>query len=164
MIIRSSLTRTVTFFALHHLRRDDWSDARNLEAFGSLSDPAGHGHDYTCTVRVSGPLVHGMVMDLAELDRLLDLVVRAPLAGRHLNRDVPEFGRGRDPPDLRGAGRLRLPSAPAPASGGAEPRSRAHCRGCDPVGRGGQHLTAVCLPVARPSSPRKHRPGKSRRS
>ena len=45
-------------------------------------------------MRVSGPLVHGMVMDLAELDRLLELVVRAPLAGRHLNVDVPEFGRG----------------------------------------------------------------------
>ncbi len=94
MITRSSLTRTVTFFALHHLRREDWSDARNLEVFGSLSDRAGHGHDYTCTVRVSGPLEHGMVMDLAELDRLLDLVVRAPLAGRHLNLDIPEFGRG----------------------------------------------------------------------
>jgi len=43
---------------------------------------------------VSGPLIQGMVMDLAELDRLLDLVVRAPLAGRHLNLEVPEFGRG----------------------------------------------------------------------
>ena len=94
MITRSSLTRTVTFFALHHLRRDDWSDARNLEVFGPLSDPAGHGHDYTCTVRVSGPLIHGMVMDLVELDRLLELVVRGPLAGRHLNREVPEFGPG----------------------------------------------------------------------
>jgi 6-pyruvoyltetrahydropterin/6-carboxytetrahydropterin synthase len=93
MTVRSSLSRTVTFFALHHLHRADWSEARNLEAFGALGDPAGHGHDYACTVRVSGPLVHGMVMDLAELDRLLDLVVRAPLAGRHLNLDVPEFGR-----------------------------------------------------------------------
>lgn len=94
MNIRSSLTRSVTFFALHHLRRPDWTDARNQEAFGALGDPAGHGHDYVCTVQVSGPLVHGMVMDLAELDRLLDLVVRGPLGGRHLNLDVPEFGRG----------------------------------------------------------------------
>ena len=91
MNVRSSLTRSVSFFALHHLRRADWSDARNLEAFGPLSDPAGHGNDYACTVQVSGPLVHGMVMDLAELDRLLDLVVRAPLAGRHLNLDVPSL-------------------------------------------------------------------------
>lgn len=35
-----------------------------------------------------------MVMDLAELDRLLELVVVTPLAGRHLNLDVPEFGSG----------------------------------------------------------------------
>ncbi len=92
MNIRSSLTRSVTFFALHHLRRADWSEAQNLEAFGPLSDPAGHGHDYTCTVRVSGPLAHGMVMDLAELDRLLEMVVRVPMDGRHLNLDIPEFG------------------------------------------------------------------------
>ena len=37
MKLRSSLTRSVSFFALHHLRRADWSDARNLEAFGPLS-------------------------------------------------------------------------------------------------------------------------------
>ena len=92
MNLRSSLTRSVTFFALHHLRRADWSDGQNREAFGALSDPAGHGHDYVCTVQVSGPLRHGMVMDLGELDRLLDLVVRTPLGGRHLNRDIPEFG------------------------------------------------------------------------
>jgi 6-pyruvoyltetrahydropterin/6-carboxytetrahydropterin synthase len=91
MKLRSSLTRSVSFFALHHLRRLDWSDARNQEVFGSLGDPAGHGHDYVCTVRVSGPLEHGMVMDLLELDRLLELVVRAPLSGRHLNRDIAEF-------------------------------------------------------------------------
>jgi len=94
MNVRSSLTRSVTFFALHHLRRADWTDARNFEAFGPLSDATGHGHDYVCTVMVSGPLTHGMVMDLAHLDRLLDIVVRAPLAGRHLNVDVPEFGPG----------------------------------------------------------------------
>jgi 6-pyruvoyl-tetrahydropterin synthase len=32
-----------------------------------------------------------MVMDLAELDRLLDTIVLHGLRGRLLNRDVPEF-------------------------------------------------------------------------
>ena len=97
MNVRSSLTRSVSFFALHHLRRADWSDARNLEAFGPLSDPVGHGHDYTCTVTVSGPLRFGMVMDLGALDRLLDAIVLKGLRGRLLNRDVPEFSGERLP-------------------------------------------------------------------
>ena len=93
MKLEARLVRSVRFFALHHLRRPDWDDARNQAAFGPLADPAGHGHDYVCTVEVGGPLEHGMVMDLAALDALLKEVVVKPLAGRHLNTDVPEFGR-----------------------------------------------------------------------
>lgn len=92
----SRLVRRTRFFALHHLRRPDWSDERNRAAFGPLSDPAGHGHDYDVTVVVSGPMEHGMVIDLALLDRLLHEVV-GPLAGKHLNVDVPEFGGERLP-------------------------------------------------------------------
>lgn len=90
-MLQSRLVRRVRFFALHYLRRPDWSEAQNRATFGPLADPAGHGHDYTCTVQLSGPLQHGMVIDLALLDRLLAEVVLAPLAGRLLNRDVPEF-------------------------------------------------------------------------
>ena len=67
-MLRSRLTRTVRFFALHYLARPDWSAEQNRAAFGPLCDPAGHGHDYTCTVTVSGPLRFGMVMDLGALD------------------------------------------------------------------------------------------------
>ena len=89
-MLTSRLVRSVRFFALHHLRRPDWPDERNRAAFGPLADPAGHGHDYEVTVSISGPLQYGMVMDLALLDRLLHEVT-GPLAGRHLNVDVPEF-------------------------------------------------------------------------
>ncbi len=92
MKTETRLIRSVRFFALHHLRRPDWDDAQNRAAYGALADPAGHGHDYACTVEVGGPLEHGMIIDLAELDRLLDAVVRKPLDGKHLNHDVPEFG------------------------------------------------------------------------
>lgn len=87
----ASLSRVVGFRALHHLSRQDWSPARNREAFGPLSDPAGHAHDYRCVVTVSGPVAEsrGMVMDLAALDRILQEEVVAPLDGKHLNRDVP---------------------------------------------------------------------------
>jgi len=72
LAVAVSLTRTVGFRALHRLYRTDWSEARNREAFGPLSDPPGHPHDYQCAVTVRGPLdpTMGMVMDLAELDRV----------------------------------------------------------------------------------------------
>jgi 6-pyruvoyltetrahydropterin/6-carboxytetrahydropterin synthase len=91
-----SLTRTVGFRAVHRFYRPDWSESRNREAFGALSDPPGHPHDYRCAVTVSGP-IHGrmgMVVDLAELDRILQEEVVARLHGKHLNEDVPGLAYG----------------------------------------------------------------------
>jgi 6-pyruvoyltetrahydropterin/6-carboxytetrahydropterin synthase len=89
-----SLTRTVGFRAVHRLYRPDWSEARNREAFGPLSDPPGHPHDYRCAVTLSGPVDPrmGMVIDLVELDRILAEEVVQRLDGRHLNEDVPGMG------------------------------------------------------------------------
>jgi 6-pyruvoyltetrahydropterin/6-carboxytetrahydropterin synthase len=86
-----TLTRTVGFQSVHRLYRPDWSEARNREAFGPLSEPPGHAHDYRCAVTVSGPVDQrmAMVLDLAELDRILQEEVVARLDGKHLNRDVP---------------------------------------------------------------------------
>jgi 6-pyruvoyltetrahydropterin/6-carboxytetrahydropterin synthase len=86
-----SLTRTVGFRAVHRLYRPDWTEARNREAFGPLSDPPGHPHDYRCAVTVSGPIDHrmGMVVDLARLDGILQEEVVSRLDGKHLNEDVP---------------------------------------------------------------------------
>ena len=92
-----SLTRRVEFRAVHRLYRPDWSEARNREAFGPLSDPPGHPHDYHCLVTVSGPIDDrmGMVVDLGELDRILQEEVVARLDGKHLNEHVPELAYGR---------------------------------------------------------------------
>lgn len=89
----SSLTRVVRFGAHHSMRVAAWPEARIRSAFGALADP--HHHDYRCAVTVSGPLdpTLGMVVDLAELDRILrDEVLR--LDGGDLNRDVPGFAAG----------------------------------------------------------------------
>jgi 6-pyruvoyltetrahydropterin/6-carboxytetrahydropterin synthase len=90
------LTRTVGFRAVHRLYRADWSPERNREAFGPLSDPSGHPHDYTCAVTVTGTLdrAMGMVMDLVELDRILRDEIVTPFEGRNLNQDVAEFASG----------------------------------------------------------------------
>jgi len=91
-----SLTRTVGFRAVHRLYRPDWTEARNREAFGALSDPPGHPHDYRCAVTVAGPIDGrmGMVVDLVELDRILQEEVVSRLDGKHLNEDVPGLAYG----------------------------------------------------------------------
>lgn len=96
----TSLTRSVGFRALHRLYRPEWTESRNQEVFGPLSHPPGHPHDYTCSVTVRGPVdpAMAMVMDLAELDRILNQEVVAPFDGKHLNLDVPEFAYGRTLP------------------------------------------------------------------
>jgi 6-pyruvoyltetrahydropterin/6-carboxytetrahydropterin synthase len=90
------LTRTVGFRAVHRLYRADWSPERNREAFGPLSDPPGHPHDYRCAVTVTGPLAPamGMVVDLVELDGILQDEILTPFEGRNLNLDVAEFAAG----------------------------------------------------------------------
>jgi len=95
----ASLTRTVGFRAMHRFYRPEWSEARNREVFGPLSDPPGHEHDYQCAVTVGGPLDEtGMILDLALLDRILSEEVLRPFAGKHLNLDVPAFAYGRTLP------------------------------------------------------------------
>lgn len=96
----ASLSRGVGFRALHRFFRPDWSEARNREVFGPLSDAPGHAHDYHCVVTVRGPLEasRGMVMDLDLLDRILAEEVVGRFDGRHLNLDVPEFAYGRTLP------------------------------------------------------------------
>jgi 6-pyruvoyltetrahydropterin/6-carboxytetrahydropterin synthase len=90
-----TLTRTVSFFALHRLYRPEWSAERNRETFGALSEEPPHGHDYRCAVTVSsGPdAPEDLLVDLARLDAILRDEVVTPLEGRYLNRDVPAFAR-----------------------------------------------------------------------
>jgi len=94
-----SLTRTVGFRAVHRFYRPDWSEARNREVFGPLSDAPGHAHDYRCAVTVAGALpATGMVVDLGLLDRIMSEEVLQPMAGKHLNLDLPAFAYGRTLP------------------------------------------------------------------
>lgn len=89
----TSLTRVVQFQARHQMRVPAWSDARNRETFGALTEL--HPHTYRCAVTVRGPLdpAMGMVMDLVLLDRILgEEVLR--FAGTDLNQTVPAFTSG----------------------------------------------------------------------
>ena len=93
-----SLTRTVSFPATHRMWRSEWSDRENREHFGPVSDY--HGHQYSVSVTVAGPLdpATGMITDLANLDLVIDQEVVSRFSGRQLNTDLPEFASGRPLP------------------------------------------------------------------
>ena len=124
----TSLSRAVGFRALHRFFRPDWSEARNREAFGPLSEAPGHAHDYRCVVTVGGPIEasRGMVMDLGELDRILRDEVVTPFDGKHLNLDVPEFAYGRTLPTCEAIAAVRLPPRGRPSSRRRGARARPH--------------------------------------
>jgi len=81
-------TRTFTFSAAHRYWRDNWSAEENARTFGHLT--VTHGHNYTLDVTVKGPVDArtGMVMDLAELKRLVGEAVITRFDHADLNQDA----------------------------------------------------------------------------
>ena len=81
-------TRKFTFSAGHRYWREDWSAEENARVFGPLT--VAHGHNYVLEVTVRGLVDSrtGMVMDLAELKRLVGEIVIARFDHADLNRDA----------------------------------------------------------------------------
>lgn len=88
------LTRIVEFDATHRIARADWTADQNARTFGKAAED--HPHRYHVRVTVKGPLAvaAGGVVSLQALDALLEREITARFAGRHLNRDIPEFAAG----------------------------------------------------------------------
>lgn len=84
----ASSTRRFAFSAGHRYRVAQWSDAENERVFGRLTVP--HGHNYTLDVTVRGPIdeTTGMVMDLAELKRIVGETVIDRFDHADLNADA----------------------------------------------------------------------------
>jgi 6-pyruvoyltetrahydropterin/6-carboxytetrahydropterin synthase len=84
----ASSTRRFAFSAGHRYRVAHWSDAENERVFGRLTVP--HGHNYTLDVTVRGPIdeTTGMVMDLAELKRIVGETVVERFDHADLNADA----------------------------------------------------------------------------
>jgi 6-pyruvoyltetrahydropterin/6-carboxytetrahydropterin synthase len=93
----ASLTRVLRFAAAHRYRRPEWDDARNEQTFGVCARPHYHGHNYTCSVTVSGEIdpTTGMVISLNRLDAILAREVMARFDHKNINVEVPEFAEGR---------------------------------------------------------------------
>jgi 6-pyruvoyltetrahydropterin/6-carboxytetrahydropterin synthase len=81
-------TRRFSFSAGHRYHVERWSDAENERVFGRLAVP--HGHNYTLDVTVRGPIdaTTGMVMDLAELKRIVGETIVERFDHADLNADV----------------------------------------------------------------------------
>ena len=86
-------TRRFSFSAGHRYWVGDWSAAENERKFGRLTVP--HGHNYTLDVTVRGPIdeTTGMVMDLAELKRIVGDTVIDRFDHADLNADTLFRGR-----------------------------------------------------------------------
>jgi len=67
-----------------------------MEVFGLCARPNYHGHTYSCSVMVEGPIddTTGMVIDLGVLDRVLQVEVVDRFDHRNINLDVLEFTEG----------------------------------------------------------------------
>jgi len=89
-------TRRFGFSAAHRYWRRDWSPEENKKAFGNLTQV--HGHNYTLEVTIRGAVDErtGMLMDLAELKRVVGEVVIQRFDHADLNED-PLFSGGAIP-------------------------------------------------------------------
>ena len=87
------VTRKFTFSAAHRYWQARWSAEENARAFGSLT--VTHGHNYVLDVTLVGSVdpITGMVMDLAELKRLVGDTVIQRFDHADLNAD-PLFAGG----------------------------------------------------------------------
>lgn len=90
------VTRTESFSAAHRLHSVCLSEQQNRELYGKCNHPNGHGHNYTVSITVEGPVdeTTGMVISLAELKESIWKYALDSLDHRNLDKDVHYFERG----------------------------------------------------------------------
>lgn len=86
-----TVSRSVRFSAAHRLFNPAWSTEENTRVYGRCSNEGGHGHNYSLTVSVAGPIdpANGMVVNVTLLRDVLQRMVVDQLDHRNLNTDVP---------------------------------------------------------------------------
>ncbi len=87
------VTRRAEFSASHFYHNPDFSPEENRRIFGKCNNPHGHGHNYILEVTVAGEVdtATGMVLDLKELKKLLEVEVLQLMDHKFLNQEVPVF-------------------------------------------------------------------------
>lgn len=84
------ITRKEHFNAAHKIKRDDWSEEKNIEVFGKCCNENWHGHNYDLFVTVKGEVNSdtGYVLNLKMLSNLIKKEVTIKLDHKNLNLDV----------------------------------------------------------------------------
>ena len=87
--MKAYFTRAYTISASHRLHTEALSDAENRAAFGKCNNPHGHGHNYRIEVTVAGQIdpVTGMVINMADLDRVVNALILQRFDHMNLNLD-----------------------------------------------------------------------------
>jgi 6-pyruvoyltetrahydropterin/6-carboxytetrahydropterin synthase len=88
-----AVTRLYRFSASHRLHIDSLSEEENDRLYGKCNNPYGHGHDYVLEVTCAGAVdeTSGLIVPIAQLDRLVHEKVLGLVASRNINLDVPQF-------------------------------------------------------------------------
>lgn len=84
------IARKFFFSAAHNYWREELSEEENKKLYGGATQV--HGHDYTVTCTLEGPIdpISGLVVNLVDVDKILKEVL-GPLDQRPLNESLPEF-------------------------------------------------------------------------
>ena len=86
------ITRRAQFSASHRYWLPELSAAENVERFGPMARPHGHGHNYVLYVSMVGELdEYGMVLNLSDVKHILKQEVISHLNFAYLNDVWPEF-------------------------------------------------------------------------
>lgn len=87
------VTKRFEFSAAHRAYREGLSREENRRLFGPCAGPHGDGHNFLLEVTVEGRVdpTNGMVIDLADLKRIVLAEVLDRFDHKHLNLDTEEF-------------------------------------------------------------------------
>lgn len=90
-----AVTQQFEFSAAHRLHCPDWSDEENRRTFGKCNHPNGHGHNYVVEITLDEISQNGQTPPVAvsEIEQVVRQRVVDRLDHKHLNLDVPEFGK-----------------------------------------------------------------------
>ncbi|WP_310619537.1 6-carboxytetrahydropterin synthase [Flexibacterium corallicola] len=87
------IKRKVWISSSHRLHSSFLTDEENTRIYGKCNNPNGHGHNYCVVVCLKGPVDEktGMVLNLADVAKVLDDKITGNFDHKNLDLDSPYF-------------------------------------------------------------------------
>jgi 6-pyruvoyltetrahydropterin/6-carboxytetrahydropterin synthase len=79
------------FAAAHKLWNEQFSENKNIKAFGRCANPAGHGHNYIVEVTIKWPV--GQAIRTGDFEKVVYEKLIKQVDHKNLNEDIAEFGK-----------------------------------------------------------------------